>query len=73
MLFFFLPHAYLCGLFYSISLLFYLGTNPAAMYLSANCYMANNTSDKAGHGMRWQVRKYLERHHHHPLGPSWIR
>ena len=35
--------------------LFNTGTNPAAMYLSANCYMPGNTNDKAGHGMRWQV------------------
>lgn len=34
--------------------LFNTGTNPFAMYLSANCVMPNNTHDKHG-GMRWQV------------------
>ena len=31
------------------------GTNPAAMYLAANCVMPHNTNDKQGQGMRWQV------------------
>lgn len=34
--------------------LFNTGTNPFAMYLSANCEMPLNTADKA-RGMRWQV------------------
>ncbi|GAX17766.1 hypothetical protein FisN_24Hh167 [Fistulifera solaris] len=34
--------------------LFNTGTNPFAMYLSANCEMPQNTNDKAK-GMRWQV------------------
>lgn len=34
--------------------LFNTGTNPFAMYLSANCMMPNNTHDKF-RGMRWQV------------------
>jgi len=38
-----------------VSGLFNTGTNPLAMYLSANCIMPNNTHDKAGKGMRWQV------------------
>jgi hypothetical protein len=35
--------------------LFNTGTNPLAMYLAANCVLADNKSDRAGHGMRWQV------------------
>lgn len=36
--------------------LFNTGTNPAAMYLAANCVMPFNTkNDKTGRGMRWQV------------------
>lgn len=36
--------------------LFNTGTNPAAMYLAANCQMPYNTMDKSsGHSMRWQV------------------
>jgi hypothetical protein len=34
--------------------LFNTGTNPLAMYLSANCVLSHNTFDTA-HGMRWQV------------------
>ena len=35
--------------------LFNTGTNPLAMYLAANCVLPDNKSDRAGHGMRWQV------------------
>lgn len=35
--------------------LFNTGTNPLAMYLAANCILPDNKSDRAGHGMRWQV------------------
>lgn len=34
--------------------LFNTGTNPFAMYISANCHMPKNTKEKF-HGMRWQV------------------